>query len=200
MAEPCLRSFFEQEVQRLLNRLYGTGFRLTRDAADAEDLVAESLAKAWAKIDQLQDRQTFEKWIFRILVNTFLSDRRRRREATAGDTVEEMDVAERFSLFGQLHQPFLLWWGNPERDFLNKLLREDIEKALDRLPESFRVAVILVEIHGLNYAEAAETLDVPIGTVRSRLSRGRAMLLRSLWREAGELGIGSLGGAESRSG
>jgi RNA polymerase sigma-70 factor (ECF subfamily) len=200
MAGQCLRSFFEQEVQRLLNRLYGTGLRLTRDAADAEDLVAESLAKAWAKIDQLQDRQTFEKWIFRILVNTFLSDRRRRREATAGDTVEEMDVAERFSLFGQLHQPFLLWWGNPERDFLNKLLREDIEKALDRLPESFRVAVVLVEIHGLSYAEAAETLDVPIGTVRSRLSRGRAMLQRSLWREADELGIGSLGEEESRRG
>ena len=200
MAEPCLRSFFEQEVQRLLNRLYGTGLRLTRDAADAEDLVAESLAKAWAKIDQLQDRQTFEKWIFRILVNTFLSDRRRRREVTAGDKVEEAPSAEGFSLFGQLHQPFLLWWGNPERDFLNKLLREDIEKALDRLPESFRVAVVLVEIHGLSYAEAAETLDVPIGTVRSRLNRGRAMLQRSLWREAGELGIGSVTGEESRNG
>lgn len=200
MAEPCLRSFFEEEVQRLLNRLYGTAVRLTRDGTEAEDLVAEALAKAWAKVDQLQDRQSFEKWIFRILVNTFLSDRRRRRELPAGDRIEEADGTDGFSLFARLHQPFLLWWGNPEQDFLNKLLREDIEEALDRLPEAFRVAVILVEIHGLSYAEAAETLDVPIGTVRSRLNRGRAMLQRSLWRQAGQLGIGSAAEEDSRDG
>lgn len=194
MAEQCLRSFFEEEVQRLLNRLYGTALRLTRNGTDAEDLVAEALAKGWAKIDQLQDRQSFEKWIFRILVNTFLSDRRRRTELPAGDSVDEADGADGFSLFGKLHQPFLLWWGNPEQDFLNKLLREDIERALDRLPDSYRVVVILVEIQGLSYGEAAETLEVPIGTVRSRLNRGRAMLQRSLWRQAGQLGIGS--GAE----
>jgi RNA polymerase sigma-70 factor (ECF subfamily) len=190
MAEQCLRSFFEAEVQRLLNRLYGTALRLTRNGTDAEDLVAEALAKAWAKVDQLQDRQSFEKWMFRILVNTFLSDRRRRTELPAGDDVDEAAGADGFSLFARLHQPFLLWWGNPEQDFLNKLLREDIERALDRLPDSYRLAVILVEINGLSYAEAAGTLEVPIGTVRSRLNRGRALLQRSLWRQAGQFGIG----------
>lgn len=189
MASECPRRFFEAEVQRLLNRLYGTALRLTRDATVAEDLTAETLAKAWAKLDQLQDRQSFEKWIFRILVNTFLSERRRHHEEPAGDIAEEADGADGFSLFAQLHQPFLLWWGNPEQDFLNKLLREDIEAALERLPEAYRIVVILVEIHGLSYDEVAKTLEVPIGTVRSRLNRGRALLQRSLWRQAGQLGI-----------
>ena len=200
MRRECLRSFFEEEVQRLLNRLYGTALRLTRDGTDAEDLVAESLAKGWAKIDQLQDPQSFEKWIFRILVNTFLSDRRRRTELPAGDGIDEAAGADSFSLFGRLHQPFLLWWGNPEQDFLNKLLREDIERALDRLPESHRIVVILVEVHGLSYGEAAETLDVPIGTIRSRLNRGRAMLQRSLWRQAGQLGFGPAVEEDRRNG
>ena len=197
MSTPCLRRFFELEAERLLNRLYGTALRLTRDPADAEDLTAEALAKAWSRIDQLEDRQAFEKWVFRILVNTFLSERRRRRDEPVGDMAEETDGAEPFSLFAQLHQPFLLWWGNPEQDFLNKLLREDIEAALERLPEPYRVAVILVEIHGLSDDEAARTLDVPVGTVRSRLNRGRSQLQRLLWRQAGQLGIAA-GGKEDR--
>jgi RNA polymerase sigma-70 factor, ECF subfamily len=197
MSTPCPRRFFEAETERLLNRLYGTALRLTRDAADAEDLTAEALAKAWSKLDQLQDRQSFEKWIFRILVNTFLSEKRRRREEPAGDVASEADAADGFSLFAQLHQPFLLWWGNPEQDFLNKLLREDIEAALEKLPEAYRVVVILVEIHGLSYEEVASTLEVPIGTVRSRLNRGRSLLQRSLWRQAGQLGIAA-GGKEER--
>lgn len=197
MSTPCQRRFFEAETERLLNRLYGTALRLTRDPADAEDLTAETLAKAWAKLDQLQDRQSFEKWVFRILVNTFLSNRRRRHEEPAGDLVEESEAADGFSLFAQLHQPFLLWWGNPEQDFLNKLLREDIEAALERLPEAYRIVVILVEIHGLSYEEVARTLDVPVGTVRSRLNRGRSHLQRLLWRQASQLGIAA-GGKEDR--
>ncbi|HEX2258040.1 MAG TPA: sigma-70 family RNA polymerase sigma factor [Afifellaceae bacterium] len=198
MSNPCLRRFFEAETERLLNRLYGTALRLARDPADAEDLVAEALAKAWAKIDQLQDRQAFEKWLFRILVNTFLSEKRRRHEEPAGDVAGEVEGADGFSLFAQLHQPFLLWWGNPEQDFLNKLLREDIEAALERLPEAYRIVVILVEIHGLSYDETAKTLEVPVGTVRSRLNRGRGLLQRALWRQAGQLGIAT-GGKEDGS-
>lgn len=189
--ERPLRQFFEAEVERLMNRLYGTAIRLTRNRADAEDLVAEALSKAWANLERLEDRQSFEKWIFRILVNSFISDRRRRREKPAADMPEAGEEGETASLFDRLHQPFLLWWGNPEQKLLDKLLREDIEQAVDALPEAFRVAVVLVEIQGLSYAGAAEALGVPVGTVRSRLARGRALLQGNLWRQARQYGIGT---------
>lgn len=187
-AEDGRRRFFETEVERLMDRLYGTALRLTRDGANAEDLVAEALAKAWDKLEGLQDLQSFEKWVFRILVNTFISERRR-LAARPEETADGEEALDRFSLFEQVHQPFLLWWGNPEQQLLDKLLREDIEQALESLPEGFRLVVIMVEVWGFSYDEAAETLDVPVGTVRSRLSRGRALLQKALWRQAGQVGI-----------
>lgn len=184
-----LRAFFEAEVERLLDRLYGTALRLTRNRADAEDLVAETLAKAWARLGDLKDRQAFEKWVFRILVNGFVSEHRKKkvrpREVAAGTTCGE----DAFSLFEKVHQPFLLWWGNPEQELIDKLLREDIENAVEELPEEFRLVVIMVEQWGLSYAEAAEALDIPVGTVRSRLNRGRSRLQSVLWRQAGEAGL-----------
>lgn len=190
------RAFFEAEAERLMDRLYGTALRLTRNGADAEDLVAEALAKAWASLDSLQDLQCLEKWLFRILVNTLISNRRRRQATPIGDMPDCEDGPDGFSLFERLHQPFLLWWGNPEQQLLDKLLREDIERALDSLPEAFRIVVIMVEVQGFSYAEAAETLNVPVGTVRSRLSRGRASLQSALWRQASQMGIavGTSGG------
>ncbi|WP_265519389.1 sigma-70 family RNA polymerase sigma factor [Nitratireductor luteus] len=184
-----LRSFFEAEVERLLDRLYGTALRLTRDRTDAEDLVADTLAKAWAKLTDLRDRQAFEKWVFRILVNSFISERRKQRIRPHEVSAEAGCGDEAFSLFEKVHQPFLLWWGNPEQALLDKLLREDIESAVEELPEEFRLVVIMVELWGLSYAEAADTLDVPVGTVRSRLNRGRSLLQGALWRQAGEAGL-----------
>jgi RNA polymerase sigma-70 factor (ECF subfamily) len=187
------RQFFETEVERLMDHLYGMALRLTRNRTDAEDLVAEALAKAWAHLPSLQDLQCFEKWVFRILVNTFIGDRRRQAR-TPSDLSLGQDDGCAFSLFEKLHQPFLLWWSNPEQQLLDKLRREDIERALDALPEAYRIVVIMVEVQGFSYAEVAETLSVPVGTVRSRLSRGRALLQASLWRQAGQLGI-AVGGS-----
>lgn len=188
MADDPDRTFFCTEVERLMDRLYGTALRLTRSPADAEDLVSETVTKAWANFAQLADRQAFPKWLFRILANTHISERRRAQPA-----IREADCAgedgQSFSLFEKLHQPFLLWWSNPEHELLNKLLREDIEQALDDLPERYRDIVILVEINGYAYAEVAEMLDVPIGTVRSRLSRARSMLQRALWTQAQAAGL-----------
>jgi RNA polymerase sigma-70 factor (ECF subfamily) len=183
------RRFFEAEVERLLDRLYGTAARLTRHGADAEDLVAEALTRAWARLDELRDLQSLEKWLFRILFTTFISLRRRQQARPAEDSMDSVDDEAEFSLFETLHQPFLLWWSNPEQLLLDKLLREDIRQALDTLPADFRLVVVMVEISGFSYAEAADALDVPVGTVRSRLSRGRALLQRALWRQASQLGI-----------
>lgn len=188
------RGFFETEVLRLTDRLYGTALRLTRNAADAEDLVAESVAKAWAKLDELDDRSRFEPWMFRILSNTFVSDWRRRQTRGAVEVAAEVESTggedgETFSLFEKCHQPFLLWFGTPEQEFLNRLLRDDLEKALDSLPEAYRIVVVLVDVRGWSYAEIAEFLEVPVGTVRSRLNRGRGLLQRALWTHAREAGF-----------
>lgn len=173
-----------------MDRLYGTALRLTRNPNRAEDLVAETLGKAWAGMAGLQDTQCFEKWVFRIMTNTFISERRRQRDVSFSEVTDtDDDGDEPSSLFDRLHQPFLLWWGNPEQQLLDKLLREDIEHALDSLPDSFRLVVIMVEIQGASYAEAADTLGVPVGTVRSRLKRGRARLQAALWRQAAQRGI-----------
>lgn len=187
-----IRQFFADEVDRLTDRLFGTALRLTRNRDDAEDLVAETVAKAWAKCSELQDPHRFDAWIQRILANTFVSAWRRRRaspEIAIRPDEEQDDEGTPFSLFEKLHQPFLLWWSSPEESAIAKLLREDIERALDGLPDVFRIAVVLVDVQGHSYPEAAELLGVPVGTVRSRLARARALLQRSLWEHARDAGL-----------
>lgn len=180
------REWFGQEILVLLPDLTSTALRLTRDRADAEDLVAEAVTKAWDHLPDLKDRARFRGWIFRILTNTWISERRARSSRPVHESLS--DEAACFSLFERLHQPFLLWWGNPEREFLNGLLREDLERAVDALPDEFRVAVVLADVHGFSYGEIAETLEVPIGTVRSRLARGRSRLQEALWEHARDRG------------
>ena len=182
------RAFFRAEVERLMDRLYGTALRLTGNPADAEDLVSEAVTKAWANFSQLVDRKSFPKWLFRILANTFISERRRARPKS--ENVPLADTEESFSLFEKLHQPFLLWWSNPEQELINKLLREDIERALDDMQDGYRTVLVLVEVNGCSYAEAADMLRLPIGTVRSRLSRARSQLQRALWKHAQAAGLG----------
>jgi RNA polymerase sigma factor (sigma-70 family) len=185
-----LREIFAAEVERLADRLYGTALRFTRNREEAEDLVAETVAKAWAKLDELRDAQALEGWLQRILSNTFMSQWRHRRASPEVQAeADEEAGAEPFSLFEQLHQPFLLWWTDPEEAAVQNLLRRDLDKALDALPDAFRIAVILVDVQGNSYGEAAELLGVPVGTVRSRLARARSQLQRRLWQHARDAGL-----------
>lgn len=179
-------AWFSGEVTELLPSLYGAAVRLCHDRCNAEDLVAEALAKAWQKLPTLADRQAFQAWLIRILTNTYFTQC---RAARARPEVESLGAdAGDFSLFERLHQPILLWWGNPEQEFLDGLLRRDLAAAIDSLPEPFRTVVILVDIVELSYAEVAHELGVPVGTVRSRLSRGRSNLQRALWQHAQHIG------------
>jgi RNA polymerase sigma-70 factor (ECF subfamily) len=182
---------FESQVLAILGPLHGVARRLTKNDADAEDLVAESVTRAWRARASLADTGAFRAWLFRILNNTFISERRkalaRPRQEPLVDEAGEEDGA--FSLFEHLHEPFRLKPANPEQEFLDKLLREDLDRALAALPEHSRVVVVLADIEGLTYSEIAETLDVPIGTVRSRLARARSALQRTLWDAARDRGL-----------
>ena len=192
MSEPLDKhAFFESAVSRLMDRLYGAAMRFTRNASDAEDLMAEALEKAWNALDSLDDRDRFDGWIMRILSNTYISQWRRKkvRDEIFDDETSTDDLDDRSSLYARLHQPFLLWWGTPEQTFVNNLLVEDIATALDGISDAYREVVVMVELLGFTYEEAAESLEVPIGTVRSRLNRGRRMLQDALWHNARDAGL-----------
>lgn len=186
------KEFFEREVMDLMDRMYAAAMRLCRNHADAEDLVSAAVLQGWQKLDQLEDRSKFGGWMMRIVSNKFISDLRRKRpeisfaEDAPGPTGGGGDET---GLYARLHRPFLMWYGAPEKTYVNNLLREDIEKALDSLPETFRVVVVMVEVMGFQYAEVARQLEVPVGTVRSRLNRGRQLLQKALWQQGQDAGL-----------
>ena len=139
--------------------------------------MAESITRAWRARASLTDAGAFRAWMFRILTNTFISERRktlaRPREEPLVDESDEGESA--FSIFERLHQPFLLWFANPEQEFLDKLLREDLDRAIAALPEHYRVVVVLADVEGLKYGEIAEALDRARrhGSVQARSSTQR---------------------------
>lgn len=195
-----LKRFFSQRIEETMGPLYVLARRLTANNTDAEDLVADSVVKAWSAIAGLEDHSRFRPWIFRILYNCFISDYRRRSvrpvetgfDENAADD-EGQDIA---ALLTRQPDDFLLWWANPEREFVNGLLGEQIMAAIRNLPEAFRMTVLLINLEGFSYDEAAEVLGVPPGTVRSRMKRGRTLLQKALWEQAVEAGL--VQGVEAR--
>ena len=188
------RTWFEEATLAALPELLGLARRLARNREDAEDLAAEAVTRAWLHRATLRDRERFCGWISRILTNLYLTQRR----SEAIHPHESLGGEDDFSLFERLHQPFLLWWSTPEQEFLDRLLREALVRAIEALPEPFRIVVALADVQGFSYGEIAESLAVPIGTVRSRLARGRALLQRALWEHACDSGLRS-GSEERRS-
>lgn len=187
------RLFFSQCIDETMNSLYSLALRLTRNPADAEELVAESVAKAWSAFDTLEDRSCFRSWMFRILNNCFISDYRKKsirpKETTFDESLLPEGEDEIVNLMIQQPNEFMEWWANPEIEFYNQILGETILKAIESLPEAFRMTVMLVNVEGLSYDEAAEILDVPSGTIHSRMKRGRTLLQKALWELAIEEGL-----------
>ena len=203
-AEPVAdaKTWFGERVGECVDVLYRVAMRLTWNAADAEDLVADAITKAWSAINSLEDRNRFRPWLLRILHNCHISDYRRKAvrptELAYDDILIEGDAeGDIASLLIRQPDEFLLWWGNPEREFANRLLGDDIVSAIDKLPEAYRIAVLLVNVEGLSYDEAAEALGVPPGTIRSRMKRGRTLLQKALWQHA--LDAGLVGANERRN-
>lgn len=187
------KTYFSLCVEENMPSLYALALRLTRNSADAEDLVAESVTKAWSVIHTLEDRARFRPWIFRILHNRFISDYRKKAVRPVEASYQEiMDFEHReqvASLLIQQPNEFLNWWANPEHEFTNNLLGKDLMTAIESLPEVFRITVLLINVEGLSYDETAEVLNVSPGTVRSRMNRGRTLLQKALWQHAIDAGL-----------
>ena len=194
MSEPQdKKAFFSRHVNDNMNSLYSVALRLTRNNADAEDLVAETATKAWGAIDSLEDPERFRPWIFRILHNCYISDYRKKTvrptEAVYDELATASDDSEIAGLLIQQPDEFLNWWANPEQEVINQLLGKDLQAAIESLPEPFRVVVVLINVEGLSYDEAAEALGTSPGTVRSRMNRGRTLLQKALWHHARDAGL-----------
>ena len=183
-----IRHFFSKSIEDNMDALYGVALRMARTPADAEDLVADAVAKAWAAFATLDDRSRFRPWIFRILRNCFISDYRRKSarpaESAYRDQPDDHEDDGLAALLTQQSDEFLNWWAEPERAFFNDILGEAIMSAIDELPEAFQMPILLTNVEGLTYDEAAEALGVPCGTIRSRMKRGRTLLQRALWQQA----------------
>jgi len=191
-----LKQDFSHRIEENMDSLYAFALRLTRNSADAEDLVADSVVKAWSAVHALEDQSRFRPWLFRILHNCFVSDYRKKSVRPAEISYEEArgvgadhDGQEVASLLIEQPDDFLLWWANPEREFANRLLGKDIMAAIEALPEAFRITVLLINVENLSYDEAAEVLGVSPGTIRSRMNRGRTLLQKALWQHARDAGL-----------
>jgi RNA polymerase sigma-70 factor (ECF subfamily) len=180
------RERFQREALPLLDSLYAGALRMTRNPADAEDLVQETMLRAYRSFDRFEPGTNLKAWLFRIMTNAYINTyRKRQREPLK---VSQDDI-EDFDLYQELKNHDPAYSATPESIVLDNLLDSDITQAIDDLPEQFRMAVILSDLEGFTYAEMADIMDVPMGTVMSRLHRGRKTLQKRLLDLAKEKGI-----------
>ena len=162
-----------------LDALYRVALRLSGNAADAEDLVQETMLRAYRSWDRYTPGTNAKGWLLTILRHLFINEYR--RKSRHPETVD-VDTIEPFALFQEVQEE------DPQGAFFDKIVDDEVLRAVDQLPEAFREAVTLSDVEGLSYEEVAKVLDVPVGTVKSRLYRGRRLLQGKLYEYAVSMG------------
>lgn len=178
---------FERDALPLAPQLYGAAVRMTRNPANAEDLVQETFLKAYRAYGTFEEGTNLKAWLYRILTNTFINnyrrDSRRPQETDLGE-LEDLYLFRRLA-----RETSATSSTSAEDQLLEGLVEEDIKQAIESLPENFRMVVLLADLEGFSYKEIADILDIPIGTVMSRLHRGRKALQVALWDFATKRGL-----------
>ena len=180
------RRDFEEVAVPHLDALYGAACRLTRNPRDAEDLVQDAMVRAYRFWDSFEKDSNCKAWLFKILTNTFINNYQKRKR---GREVLSAAVTEQKTTDGVLVQQSSLAQRDPRNILINQTISDQVTSALEALPADFRLAVVLCDLEGLTYKEIADVMDCPIGTVMSRLYRGRRLLKKALHNYALEEGI-----------
>src|SRR3954453_9967670 len=183
--DPALRERFERDVLPLLPSLYGAAMRMTRNRSDAEDLVQETYLRAYRGFGGFQEGTNLKAWLYRILTNSYINTyRKKQREPQTVDGPEDVDEWYLYDrLGGQSVED------SAETTVLDTIPDQALKDAVESLPERFRLPVLLADVEGFSYKEIAEIMETPIGTVMSRLHRGRKALEKALWDTARERGF-----------
>ena len=182
------RADFERDAMQYAPQLYSAALRMTRNPADAEDVVQEALLKAYRGYHTFKEGTNLKAWLYRILTNTYIN---RYRKQQRRPSEVELGELEDFYLYRRMRDGGVAGGAAPsaEEEVLDQIVDSDIKEALEALPENFRLPVLLADVEGFSYKEIAEIMDVPIGTVMSRLHRGRKALQKRLWELAQDRGL-----------
>ena len=167
---------FESAAIPFLDSLYNMAYRLTRNAEDAQDLVQETYLKAYKHYEKFQKGTNLKAWLFRIMKNTFINNYRKKQTQPPQSAFS--DIEDSFETMVSVEAGKAI--KDPEPVILDDVMDEDVQSALDSLREDYRMVILLVDLEGFSYKETAEILDVPVGTVMSRLYRGRRQLEKTL--------------------
>ncbi len=181
------RENFTNDAMQYAPQLFATALRMTRNRADAEDLVQETFLKGWRAFESYQEGTNLRAWLFRIMTNTFINKynaQQRRPQESELDEVEELFLFRRMGAFDQSKINH-----SAEDQMLELFTDDEVKNAIEELPETFRIPVLLSDVEGFSYKEIAEMLEVPIGTVMSRLHRGRKAMQKMLYEYAKERGL-----------
>ena len=181
------RSKFEELAMEHMSSLYNAALRMTRNPSDAEDLVQETYLKAYRAFDSFQEGTNLKAWLYRILTNTFINTYRAKKRRPDETDIEDLENLYLFRRLGGLEGATA--GRSAEDEVLDHFTEAEVKEAVESLPEQFRLAVLLGDVEGFSYKEIAEILDIPIGTVMSRLHRGRRALQKRLYEFGRQRGL-----------
>ncbi len=186
------KELFRAQALKYMDELYASSVRMARNKEAAEDLLSETYTKAWKAFGRFEQGTNMRAWLYKILTNTYINQYRHKQRTpymVELDKPQDPDSSAGGDLYDKILGASPTLFDNPDHVLANRILDQDLKKAIDALPDEFRMSVILSDVQQFSYQEVADILSIPIGTVRSRLWRGRRLLQAALWQQAVASGL-----------